>query len=85
MDNLGFFGQMIIGFIAFWAAGVMTFGSTSTAGPAICIGVMLIIWVSMGVIAVWHLHCPGFVAGELLGLGLVLLALGLCVSMLRGL
>jgi hypothetical protein len=71
---------MIVGVIAFWGVGFVTLVLAYPVGPAIGIASMLTVWVSMGVIATYFSHCLGFVVGELIGLGLVLLVHGLCAG-----
>ncbi|MGE5608609.1 MAG: hypothetical protein ACM359_05105 [Bacillota bacterium] len=80
-SGLAFLGQVVLGFVAFWAAGFVSATLGVSAGPLIGLGTMVVLLVLMGVMAVQCLNWSGFVAGQFLALGLALLAIGICASM----
>jgi hypothetical protein len=81
--------QLFLGFIAFFistyffAMLIVIAGSTGSLAAGIAASVIVLGLLVAGHIAAWkYMHWRLFIVGYLIGLGLVLLALGLCFSIM---
>jgi hypothetical protein len=63
--------------------GIVLLSLTINVSPVIGFGLMAVLQVAMIALAVQYPSWRGFVVGELTGLGLVLLALGICAGAFR--